>query len=320
MASSVPLVDLRPWFEGRAEDRARVAAEIDLALRDSGFLLITGHGVPDELRERTREVARRFFALPAETKAAYAVSVAGRGWLPPGAEANGYAEGTETPPDLKESYSIGADTPVGDPAVDSFWFQPNVWPAEVPEFAATAQEYMTRMRALSDELLKIFAVALDLAPTYFTAHTGHPTYTFNINWYPAMNRVGAPAANQFRIGPHTDFGTVTVLGRQSGVGGLQVYTEEGDWADAPFDPSAFTVNIGDLMARWTGDRWRSTRHRVLPPDASAPDEELTSLIFFYETDHDARISSLTPPIGRTTYPDVIAAEYLKAKLDAITVG
>jgi isopenicillin N synthase-like dioxygenase len=74
------------------------------------------------------------------------------------------------------------------------------------------------------------------------------------------------------------------------------------------------------MARWTGDRWRSTRHRVLTPDASAPEEDLVSLIFFYETDHDARIASLGPPIGRTGYPEVLASDYLREKLDAITMA
>jgi isopenicillin N synthase-like dioxygenase len=316
MASSVPLVDLTPWFHG---DRTEVPARIDEALQDSGFLLITGHGVPAGLRQRTRELARAFFALPVEDKEKYAVTVGGRGWLPPGVEANGYAEGTETPPDLKESYSLGADTGVGDPAVDDFWFQPNVWPAEVPGLQATATEYLRRMRALSDELLTIFAVALGLPPDHFTAHTGNPTYTMNINHYPPMAQVGPPEPNQFRIGPHTDFGTVTVLDRQPGVGGLQIHTADARWEDAPFHPDALTVNIGDLMSRWTGNRWRSTRHRVLPPDPSAPDEDLVSLIFFYETDHDARITSLAPPLGRTTYPEVVASDYLKEKLDAITV-
>ncbi|WP_236791163.1 isopenicillin N synthase family oxygenase [Amycolatopsis sp. GM8] len=314
----VPLVDLAPWFSGT--DRAGVARRVDAALRDSGFLLITGHGVPDELRAKTRALSRAFFALPEETKARYAVTVGGRGWLPPGVEANGYAEGTETPPDLKESYSVGAEAGVGIPEIDEFWFQPNVFPAEVPELAAAAREYLARMRSLSDELLTIFAAALDLDPAHFTRHTSRPTYTFNINWYPPMTRVGEPAAGQFRIGPHTDFGTVTVLDREAGLGGLQVYTGEGEWEDAPFDPAAFTINIGDLMARWTGDRWRSTRHRVLPPQAGAPEEDLVSLIFFYETDHDARIDSLGPPLGRTSYPPVIASEYLREKLDAITVG
>jgi isopenicillin N synthase-like dioxygenase len=57
-----------------------------------GFFLITGDGVPDELRARVRAQARTFFALPGEVKRRYAVTVAGRGWLPPGVEANAYAE------------------------------------------------------------------------------------------------------------------------------------------------------------------------------------------------------------------------------------
>ncbi len=320
MPSSVPLVDLSPWFAGTSEGRAEVAGRIDLALRESGFLLVTGHGIPDDLRHRTRELAREFFALPEDVKQRYAVTVGGRGWLPPGVEANGYAEGTETPPDLKESYSSGADTKTGVAEIDGFWFQPNVWPHEVPGLGEVATEYMRRMRALSDHLLEIFAAALGLAQSHFTRHTAHPTYTFNINWYPPMTRVGSAAPDQFRIGPHTDFGTVTVLDRQAGVGGLQVCTAGGEWEDAPFHPDAFTVNIGDLMARWTGDRWRSTRHRVLPPAATAPDEDLVSLIFFYETDHDARITSLAPPLGHRTYPEVIAADYLKEKLNAITMS
>jgi isopenicillin N synthase-like dioxygenase len=317
---TVPLVDLEPWFHGSPADRAAVAAQIDHALQDSGFLLITGHGVAASLRADTRARAREFFALPTEVKQRYAVSVGGRGWLPPGAEANAYSEGTETPPDLKESYTVGAEHTVGDPEIDAFWFAPNVWPAEVPALGTTSLEYMIRMRELSDQLLTIFAVALDLPPTHFTRHTGHPTYTFNINWYPPLTHVGDPLDGQFRIGPHTDFGTVTVLDREAGVGGLQVYTKDGEWVDAPLHPDAFTVNIGDLMARWTGDRWRSTRHRVLPPPASAPEEDLVSLIFFYETDHDARIKSLGPPVGRTDYPEVIAADYLKEKIDSIVVS
>ena len=318
--SEVPLVDLRPWFAGGEADRNAVAGRIDEALRESGFLLIAGHGVPDALRGEVRESARQFFALPREAKEPYRVAVGGRGWLPPGAEANGYAEGTETPPDLKESYSLGADRPIGVPEIDAEWFKPNVWPERVPGLRAAAQSYMDRMRALSDELLTIFAVALGLEQDHFTAHTGHPSHTFNINWYPPLAHVGPAEDGQFRIGPHTDFGTVTVLDREPGLGGLQVYTLDGQWVDAPFEPGALTVNIGDLMARWTGDRWRSTRHRVLPPAASAPEEDLVSLIFFYETDHDARITSLAPPLGRRTYPEVIAADYLREKLNAITMS
>lgn len=318
MTGYVPEIDLRPWFAGTERDRADVAAQVDEALRTAGFLLVTGHGVESGLRSRVRGLAREFFRLPEQVKAGYAVGVGGRGWIPPGAEANGYAEGTETPADLKESYSFAADDPTGDPAVDERWFRPNVWPAEVPELRPVLTEYLGRMRALADELMSVCAVALGLPADHFAAYLTHPTFGFNLNWYPPLRRVGPPEPGQYRIGPHTDFGTVTVLDREPGLGGLQVYTAEGEWVDAPYDAEAFTVNIGDVLARWTGDRWRSTRHRVLAPPADAPDEDLLSLVYFYEADHDAVIEPL--PVGPASYPPVVWGDYLRAKLAAISVG
>ena len=319
MADLVPIIDLTPWFGGGEDGRRAVAAQVDQALRTSGFLLVTGHGVPDGARARTRAVAREFFALPAGVKAAYATQVGGRGWLPPGAEANGYAEGTATPPDLKESFSLAADQPTGDATIDARWFRPNVWPAEVPDLQPVISDYIDRMHRLSDELMALCAVALGLPAGHFQPFLSHPTYGVNLNWYPPMDPAQAPEPGQYRIGPHTDFGTVTVLDREPGRGGLQVCAADGTWSDAPYDPAALTVNIGDLLAGWTGDRWRSTRHRVLPPQPEAPGEDLLSLIFFYETNHDAVIESLPAPIGRTQFPPVVAHEYLKDKLDAITV-
>jgi isopenicillin N synthase-like dioxygenase len=143
----------------------------------------------------------------------------------------------------------------------------------------------------------------------------------NINWYPPLGVTGAPEDNQFRIGPHTDFGTVTILDREPGKGGLQVWTEAGGWEDAPFHPEAFTINTGDLLARWSGNRWKSNRHRVLPPQASAPDEDLVSLVYFYEADHDTVVEALQPPIGRPNeHEPVIARDFLRERLDAITMS
>src|ERR1700733_11511938 len=88
MPSSVPVIDLTPWRTGDDRARSAVAAQVDAALRSVGFFLISGHGVPDDLRAQVRDQARKFFALPRETKRRYAVTVAGRGWLPPGVEAN----------------------------------------------------------------------------------------------------------------------------------------------------------------------------------------------------------------------------------------
>jgi isopenicillin N synthase-like dioxygenase len=318
--SAVPIIDLTPWFHGDDADRRRVAEQADTALREIGFLLITGHGVPAGLGDQVRTAVKRFFALPEEVKRRYAATVGERGWLPPGVEANGYAEGTATPPDLKETFAVGADQPIGDPAIDADWFPANVYPAEVPELEDLLVDYLARMRTLADQLLQLCAAALGLAPDFFTSLADHPSYTMNINRYPPLSQLGEPEPGQFRIGPHTDFGTVTILDRQDGVGGLQVYTPGGEWETDPYVEDSFTINIGDLLARWTGDRWKSNRHRVLPPDASAPHEELVSLIYFYEVNPGARIESLGPPIGTVAYAPVRAADYLMDKLSAITVG
>ena len=100
-----------------------------------------------------------------------------------------------------------------------------------------------------------------------------------------------------------------------------MWTEQDGWEDAPYRPGTFTINTGDLLARWSGGRWKSNRHRVLPPQAEAPDEDLVSLVYFYEADHDAVIESLRPPIGKPNdFAPVVSAQFLKERLDAITIG
>ena len=325
--NAIPTIDLGTWRPGGPEAVA-LATQIDTALQRAGFLLVTGHGVDAAWRADVRAAARRFFALPEEVKRRYAARIGGRGWLAPGVEANALVEGAETPPDLKESIAVGPDTPTGDPDVDAVWFPPNVWPDEVPELRAAVARYTAAMRRVADELLELCAGALGLPADTLRAKATNPTWTFNINRYPPLTEVGEPADGQYRIGPHTDFGTVTVLDREPGAGGLQVFvTSEndpggpGEWQDAPYDPDALTVNIGDLLAHWTGLRWSSGRHRVLPPQAAHPDEELMSLVFFYELDHDAVVTPLAPPVGRRDGLDaVVCAPFIRARLDAISVG
>lgn len=308
--SSIPVVDMR----------SPDAASIDTALQRAGFLLVSGHGVDPELRDAVRTAGRAFFALPTELKARYAAGVGGRGWLGPGREANARAEGIESPPDLKESIAFGPETPTGDPDVDGEWFLPNVWPAEVPALRAAVHRYTAAMATLSMDLLGLCATALGQPIDALTALASRPTWTFNINRYPPLTEVGEPLPGQFRIGQHTDFGTVTVLDREPGAGGLQVDVDERGWVDAPFEPDAFTVNIGDLLEHWTGLRWRSGRHRVLPPQVHAPREELMSLVFFFELDHDAVVVPLAPPVGRRgDLPPVVSAPFLRERLDAIAV-
>ena len=321
--TAVPLIDLGPWYSDDPAARRRVATDVDRALCEVGFLLVTGHPLSGALRERVREEVRPFFALPATEKAELACFPGGRGWIPPGAEANAGSDGLATPPDLKESFTFGPEAVppavVGTPEEE--WFGPNSWPEGTPGLRAAATAFADGCAALAEDLLRVFALALDLDPDFFVRRCTGNTWSVNLNWYPARAAVGEVLPGQMRIGQHTDFGTLTLLDRQPGSGGLQVRTLDGEWVDAPFVPGALTVNAGDLLARWTGDRWRSTPHRVLPPPAELPTEELLSLVFFHEADPLAVVETLpTAAAGPTRYEPVTAGQFLRGRMDSITVG
>ena len=68
----IPLLDISVWHEGSPGQRERLAARMDQALRQSGFLMLENHGIEAGLRDRIRAAARAFFALPNERKARYA--------------------------------------------------------------------------------------------------------------------------------------------------------------------------------------------------------------------------------------------------------
>jgi len=314
----IPLLDISVWRAGTADQRERLAARLDDALRNSGFLMIENHGVAAGLRERIREQARAFFALPEERKARYATPVGGRGWIPQGGEANAFYGELADPAraDMKESLTIGRDIRTGDEETDKAWFAPNVWPAECPELERLCARFTELARELYYDLLRMCAAALALPDDWFVSRALCAPHTFNINRYPPLTATGAPKEGQFRVAPHTDWGILTILDRQPGYGGLQIQALDGAWLDAPYVPDAFTVNVADLLSRWTGGRWRSTRHRVLPPPLAAPDEELISLIVFLEAEVDTVIR---PVAGDKEFEPVIAGEWLRAREAAATV-
>jgi isopenicillin N synthase-like dioxygenase len=314
----VPVVDLGAWWDGTHTGRGRVAAAVDEALRDVGFLLVANHGIAAATAAGARESARAFFSLPSDEKARYRVDAeAYRGWSGPGSQSNAASYGIETPPDLKETLSVGPVDLPDDPyhRAAGRWFAPNRLPADPPDIAAGLAAWYRAAAALSHELLGVFEVALGLPAEAMRRHCERATSILSVNRYPSY-AWAPPAEGQFRAGPHTDFGTLTVLDREAGIGGLQIQDDAGEWHDAPVVDDCLTVNIGDLMALWTSGRWRSTRHRVLPPPAEAPSEELMSLIFFHDPDHDAVIEPLDGRPGDA----VVAGDYLLAKLAALEVA
>jgi isopenicillin N synthase-like dioxygenase len=317
--SPVRTIDLDAWRTGTAEDRAAVAAEFGASMREAGFVVVTGHGIPGAAAADLRAAVLEFFALDAAVKDRYRVPRLGDpGWVPYGKEANAYAAGEESPPDLKESFV--ATTADLDGHTDAL---PSVWPTEVPALRDAARAWLSGAEATHLELLRVAAVSLGVDdPEHFVHRAGH-TNILNLNWYPPrvhLERHDTTVQDgQWRIGPHTDFGTLTLLDRQSGLGGLQVQLEDGTWVDAPWVPGALVVNGGDLLEAWSGGRWRSSPHRVLPPPADDPDESLVSLIYFCESDPAVMIAPLPGVDEPDAFAPFNAGEHLRAKLDQISV-
>lgn len=306
---TVPTIDVAAWCVGTQEQRTDIQHEVDEGLRSSGFLLAVNHGIPDEPAAAVRRLARRFFALPTGTKDRYRSRVGGRGWIPPGAEANSYASGVVAPPDLKETFKIGHDGP-GAAA--------NVWPAEVPELRTHLVDHFASTWELALDLFELFALALGLPGDAFLRHASPGASSLNVNWYPSLRATEAPRPGQYRIAAHSDFGVLTILDRQVGYGGLQIQAHDGTWVDAPHRPGALTINVGDMLARWTGDRWRSTVHRVLPPSTLDGDEELLSLVAFCGVDPSTVVETLTVDAPQR-YEPIRAGDYMRSKLEAIDV-
>jgi isopenicillin N synthase-like dioxygenase len=131
--------------------------------------------------------------------------------------------------------------------------------------------------------------------------------------YPAPQT--APEPGQLRAGAHSDYGSLTILKTEDRPGGLQVCNAAADWVDVPVVDGAFIVNIGDLMARWTNDRWVSTLHRVVnPPPSRAAESRRQSLVFFHNPNYDALIECLPTcrdPAHPPRYEATTSGEHLR---------
>lgn len=315
----VPLIDMAQWRSGDPDERRRTAEEVDSALTEVGFLIVTNHGIPNELIDDVRSACDDVFALPPETKLRYRQTdgIGGPGWTPIGAEANSYASGQASPPDLKETWTVGPVAP-GALVPTSLGVIPveNKFPAEVPAFEPTVKRYLDAGVALSSELLELMAVAANVPADTFNLQCTPPLHNLNLTWYPPMtdgDKVTEPEPGQFRIGPHSDFGTITILHREASDPPLQVQLADGTWADLPHVPDALVVNTGDQVAYWSGGRWRSNPHRIPAPTGEAAREGRLSLVLFLETAMDAMLQ----PIGRPDDPAMDAVQFLIDKLVAI---
>ncbi len=316
--ADLPIVSLEHWWSGADSDRAATAATLDDALQRWGFLLVTDHGIPDRLPNDIRAAMRRFFSLDDSVKAQY-VTEHNRGWVASNTETVAATYGVETAPDMRESFVFGPE----DRPDDEYhregtpeWFGPTPYPDEIPGLRDSVVEWTSGSTRVARAVMEACAIALDIDPADVLNVCQRPASTSAVHWYPPLSKTGPPRPGAFRIGPHTDFNTVTVLDREPGVGALEIQDIDGAWLQAPHVPGALLINVGDLMTIWSSGRWRSTYHRVLPPQGSAPDEDLMSLVFFLAADYDAMI---VPLVGDPAPPFEFGS-WRRAKMALLAEG
>jgi len=294
--NTIPVIDIAPFITGDLAGRAAVVGQLADAAERIGFFAITGHGVPGEVMDALYDTAHAFFALPLEEKQKVAppVPTYARGYKAIGFEALAAGNALSTPPDLKEYWHFGREELPEDPyytgpAGRKHFFR-NLWPARPQGFREAADTYYKAMEGLSGVLCRISALALGLPETYFDDKIDRHITAARINYYPRQDE--PPAEGQLRAGAHTDYGMLTILSGEPAPG-LQVLTRAGQWVDVATDKYRFVCNIGDLLMRWTNDRWVSNTHRVLnPPREAGRAASRMSIAFFHHPNHDAKIECI----------------------------
>jgi isopenicillin N synthase-like dioxygenase len=322
MLMTVPVIDIAPYFSDDPSAKLAVAKQIDQACRDIGFLVITGHGVSHSLIDHVYGVSREFFDLPISEKMKCRRPAPDqvRGYARLGSEAAQYGLGAESPPDLNESLSIGPiDVDRGDPYYTCRQagphFAPNVWPENPPGLRDAWTEWFHVMEVLARDLMRLFALALDLPERFFDDKIDRHISMFRVLNYPDQGE--APLPNQYRSGAHSDYGSLTILRIEDRPGGLQVCNKAGEWVAVPCVPDSFVVNIADLMMQWTNDRWISTMHRVAnPPRDKALDSRRMSLVFFHQPNYDTVVECLPSCLEHTERPNyapITSGDHLLSK-------
>jgi isopenicillin N synthase-like dioxygenase len=318
---SLDTFDLSPFSTGETLPSvvaAEIAAAVDATLQSTGFLLVTGHGIPDGVRDTYFDAMRQFFALQQVEKEAIAIgkSKVHRGYVGFATETlEGALAGDEDTVgeqlagDMKETLDTGNEGGLDDPevAAGTPLHGPNQWPS-LPGFREAVETYRAAMLEAALRMQRALSMALGLDPDFFGERPGQTMYHLRLIHYPSMETL-TPEPGQLGCGAHTDYGTLTLLA-DDGNGGLQVRQRSGEWVDVSVPEGHLVVNLGDLMAIWTNDRWISNPHRVVNP----PGVDRYSSPFFVTPPFHLEISCLIDDQVPKHEP-MVSGPYLLSRFD-----
>ena len=293
--ASLPVIDLS-LLAGTDQQRQQLARLLADVCLHTGFFYVSHHGISETLISRVFKESQALFNLPDAEKEAInkSLSKANRGYEP----LKGQTLEPGSPPDLKEGFYIGQELDDSDPRVMAGRFNQgsNQWPHTLPAFRNTMMEYFEALNALSGRIMEALTLSLGLGHDFFEDFCQQPISTLRLLHYPPQPP--NPAPGEKGCGAHTDFGGITVL-LLDDKPGLQVWDVKGDrWINADPVPGTFVVNLGDMIARWTNDRYRSTLHRVVNTSGA----ERYSVPFFFSGNPDHEVSCLPTCLAEGDQP------------------
>ncbi len=305
----VPQIDIAPLLRGSTEARRRVGNAVHDACRDVGFFYVRNHRIAQATVDDLFRETARFYAQPEDAKREIHASKSRffRGY------SGLYEERHDATTDYYEPHEVidfGRENAPDDPpeCAGSLLYGPNLWPSCTPGLRAAVEAYYAAMLEVSNALLRAFALALALPEDYFLDKFDRAAGALRLLHYPPQ-----PAGEtRLGLGAHTDYEMFTILAQDANPG-LQVLNGAGEWIDIPPAAGTFVVNIGDLMARWTNDRFTSNVHRA----ANRTGRHRYSVPFFMGANVNTEIrclKSCTGPDDPPRYPPVLAGAHIEARL------
>eukprot|EP00594_Rhizosolenia_setigera_P010040 CAMPEP_0178960626 /NCGR_PEP_ID=MMETSP0789-20121207/13078_1 /TAXON_ID=3005 /ORGANISM="Rhizosolenia setigera, Strain CCMP 1694" /LENGTH=311 /DNA_ID=CAMNT_0020644015 /DNA_START=126 /DNA_END=1061 /DNA_ORIENTATION=+ len=271
--STIPSINIAPYLDG--SDKESVAKQIGEACTSIGFFMISGHGINLELLSQIRSQAAEFFEQQPLTEKQKYTAPFGLGYMGQGTE-NVAATLKDSSTKIDQKESLNLTLPVRD----------EIWPSEPSNLKAVCEEYYMSVEKLSMQLMRLFALALNLDEFYFDDKVDQAYTTLRLLNYPTPSP--DTPAEETRNGEHTDYGTLTILWSPDSRG-LQAQNRNQEWIDVISPPDQFIINIGDLMMNWTNDKWISTLHRVVPHPSTT---KRFSIPFFHNPNPNAMIECI----------------------------
>jgi isopenicillin N synthase-like dioxygenase len=317
---TIPVIDLGPYLADEKGALDRTAQDMRFALTEIGFYFIVNHGVPREQISAVFEQVKRFHAEPMEKKKQLLLDRHNTGYLPMRGNTLRTSEvQANTKANLNEALFVKRDLPADHPDVlaDRRYRGAIRWPADLPGFRETVTGYCDTLERLVQKMVRLYARALDLPATYFDAPFQDMQYTLRMTHYPHQD---GPVLDEFGLAPHTDTSFLTLLAPND-VPGLSIRTQTGKWIDAPAIDNAYVVNGGQMLQRWTNDRFLATPHRAINRSGS----ERYAIPFFCDSNIDWPVAAVPttvgpdkPPKYPTTYYSDYMAWYQKRNYDVLS--